>query len=313
MLSDGVRIAAYADALRKTVTSGSVVLDIGAGMGIFALLACKFGARRVYAIEQQDVIGLARKFAAANGFARRIEFIQGRSTEVTLPELVDVVVSDLRGVLPLFEHHLPSIIDARARLLAAGGALIPQRDTLLAAVVTAPELYRRNIGIWTSNAYGLNLELGLQAATNTASKEQLTTQEQLLEPRPWATLQYTAIKSPNVQGRVTWEAKQAGTAHGITVWFDSTLADGVGFSNAPGHQPLVYGQLFFPLSCPVDVATGDFVSVSLRADLVGKDYIWRWDTRITSAKPPGRVKAHLKQSTFFGQLRSPRSYVKPGG
>lgn len=308
MLSDGVRIAAYAEALRKTVTSDSVVLDIGTGIGIFALLACKFGARRVYAVEQQDVIGLARKFAAANGFDGRIEFVQGLSTEITLPEPVSIVVSDLRGVLPLFEHHLPSIIDARQRLLAPGGILIPRRDTLWVSMVAAPELYRRNVAIWSIDTYGLNLELGRQAAANIPWKERGTTREQLLEPQPWVTLQYATIESTDVSGEATWEAKQAGTAHGITVWFESTLADGVGFSNAPGHPPLVYGQLFFPLSHPVDISSGDLVSVILRADLVGKGYIWRWETRITSADSPGSPKTHLKQSNFYGQLRSPRSF-----
>ncbi|MDH3444335.1 MAG: 50S ribosomal protein L11 methyltransferase, partial [Deltaproteobacteria bacterium] len=47
MIADHVRMDAYARALRRAVTADSVVLDIGTGTGIFALLACQFGARRV--------------------------------------------------------------------------------------------------------------------------------------------------------------------------------------------------------------------------------------------------------------------------
>jgi type I protein arginine methyltransferase len=68
MYVNKARMDAYAAALRDAVTPNSVVLDIGAGTGIFALLACRYGARRVYAIEPDDAINLAREVAAANGY-----------------------------------------------------------------------------------------------------------------------------------------------------------------------------------------------------------------------------------------------------
>jgi len=38
--------------------------------------------------------------------------------------------------------------------------------------------------------------------------------------------------------------------------------------------------------------------VTLHANLVGKDYIWRWETEITGADGDKRV--HFRQSTFEG-------------
>src|ERR1700722_2202928 len=124
MIADQVRVEAYAQALRKTVKPGNVVLDIGTGPGIFAVLACKLGARRVYAVEPDEIIQVGREVAAANGCADRIVFIEEMSTAINLPEKADVIVSDLRGVLPLFQVHIPSIIDARARFLAPAGKMI---------------------------------------------------------------------------------------------------------------------------------------------------------------------------------------------
>ena len=80
MISDKVRMGAFVRALREAVKPGAVVIDIGTGTGIFALLACRFGARRVYAIEPDDAIQVAREIAVANGCADRIEFIQAMST-----------------------------------------------------------------------------------------------------------------------------------------------------------------------------------------------------------------------------------------
>ena len=100
MIADRVRIAAYVQALRQAVRPGAVVVDIGTGPGIMAVLACQLGASRVYAIESDEIIQVARAIAAANGCADRIEFIEDLSTKVTLPVRADVIVSDMRGVLP---------------------------------------------------------------------------------------------------------------------------------------------------------------------------------------------------------------------
>src|SRR5262249_51191425 len=139
MIADKVRMQAYARALRKAVRPGSVVVEIGTGPGVFAVLACQLGARRVYALESDPVIQVAREVAAANGYADRIEFIEDLSTNVTLPSRADVIVSDLRGLLPFFQSHLPSIVDARRRFLAPGGTLIPKQDAVWVGVVESPE------------------------------------------------------------------------------------------------------------------------------------------------------------------------------
>ncbi|HEY9300449.1 MAG TPA: 50S ribosomal protein L11 methyltransferase, partial [Phormidium sp.] len=147
MIADKGRMDAYVKALRQTVKPDSVVVDIGTGTGIFALLACQFGARKVYAIEPSDAIQVAKEIAAKNGYGDRIIFIQDISTKVKLPEFADVIISDIRGMLPLFQQHIPAIIDARKRLLAEGGIIIPQRDILWAAVVEVPHLYSRIVDV----------------------------------------------------------------------------------------------------------------------------------------------------------------------
>jgi protein arginine N-methyltransferase 1 len=311
MIADRLRLDAYAQALRQAVRPGSVVVDIGTGTGIFALLACQFGARKVYAIEPSDAIQVAREIAVANGYGQRIEFMQNLSTEITLPERADVIISDLRGVFPLFKHHIPAIADARQRLLAPGGVMIPQRDTLWAAVVEAPELYSRLVAPWDENSYGLDMQPARQIVTNTWCKGRVAPEQLLVEPKCWATLDYTMVDSPHVGAHVTWTVARAGTAHGFLLWFDATLTDGVHFSNTPGEPELIYGSTFVPLSRPVPLAACDTVSVVLQAKLVGDDYIWRWNTRVHDCSGP--VKAHFEQSTFYGVPRSPARLRKRAG
>ena len=300
MITDSLRTDAYCEALRRVVKPGAVVVDIGTGTGIFALLACHFGARKVYAIEPSDAIQVAREIAAANGCQERIEFIQKLSTKVDLPERADVIVSDIRGVLPLFDHHMPSIIDARERMLAPGGALIPKCDTLWAAVVAAPELYKTYAVPWEGNSYQIDMTAARPIATNTWGTGRVKPEQLLTESRCWAMLDYLTIREPNYRGEITWNAARSGTAHGLSVWFDAILADGVGFSNGPSAPELIYGSAFFPWSNPVTLAVGDTILLSIQASLVGEDYIWRWDTRVMQQGDSTRIKAEFKQSTFFG-------------
>ncbi len=300
MIADRVRMDAYYKALKAVVTPNSIVLDIGTGTGIFALLACQLGAKKVYAIEPSDAIEVGKKIANINGYSDRIQFIQQFSTNVRLPELVDIVISDLRGTLPLLKSHIPVIIDARKRLLSPDGILIPQRDILWAAVVEAPELYSPIVDVWKKNAYGLNMAMVRQIVLNNWSKGRINSEQLLTTPQSWVTLDYTTINSPDVSAQLNWIVTRNGTAHGLSIWFDAILAEGIGFSNAPSMPELVYGMGFLPWLTPVSLAIGDTVSVTLQANLVGDDYIWRWNTCILDRGNPTKVKAKFQQSTFFG-------------
>src|SRR4029077_10268230 len=166
MVRDRIRVNAYAQALRSVVRRDSVVVDLGTGPGIFAILACQLGARKVYAIEPSHIIRVARDAAADNHCADRIEFIQDLSTRINLPERADVIVSDLRGVLPLFQRHIPTIMDARCRFLSPGGVVIPARDTLWASVVEAPQLYDRFVDCWRNTSLQQDLGAARRLATN---------------------------------------------------------------------------------------------------------------------------------------------------
>jgi type I protein arginine methyltransferase len=301
MLGDRRRLAGYTTALRRFVAPGAVVVEIGAGPGFLSVLACQLGARRVYAIEPNDVIQLAREIASANRCADVMVCLQDLSTRVTLPERADVIVSDLRDVLPLFDHHIPSIVDARDRFLAPGGVLVPQHDTLWGAVVDAPELHARVVGAWDGSDIGVDMQAGRRLAVNSWSKARVRPDQLVVEPRQWATIDYTTVTSPNVAGEMDWLVDRAGWAHGLCLWFEACLAPDVRLSNAPGDPELLYGTAFFPWPKPVHLSIADRVHVRVRADLVGADYVWQWETRITPIGPKEGAQ-QFRQSTFYGQL-----------
>jgi SAM-dependent methyltransferase len=309
MLIDTPRIDAYVRALQKTVKPGSVVVDLGSGPGFFSLLSCKLGARRVYAIEPNDVIQIARDCAAFNGFSDQVEFIQDYSTNVNLPEQADVIVADLRGILPFFNKNLPSIQDARKRFLAPDGVLIPACDRLWAAMVQAPIYYTKLDAPWNSQQ-GISMKPARHFTMNSWSKKRFAASDLLCEPALWHTIDYYNATDSDVCSEISLTVTQEGTAHGIAVWFDSELSDGISISNAPGKEELIYGNAFFPLSESIELNIGDEVHLRIRADLIKDDYIWSWETQIYDGRAPDSLKAQFKQSSLFGTPLSPPQLKK---
>jgi protein arginine N-methyltransferase 1 len=302
MIADKARMDPYIFALKAAIKPGSIVLDIGAGTGIHSLLACKFGARRVYAIEPNDVIHLGRELAEAAGYGDRIEFIQDLSTRVTLPERASVIVSDLRGQLPLFGSHIPAIIDARKRHLAPGGVLIPKRDSLWVALVEARSIYSDIVKPW-DHPYGLPMEPAQRIALNNWSHDNIDSIRSanlLTHPHRWAILDYATIEASDiVSSDVQLEADRNGTAHGWLAWFDTELAEGIGFSCSPEQTriPEVYGRGFFPLLEPVSINQGDSITLNIQAELINANYEWRWHTLVSSKDSAKDIKADFIQAT----------------
>ena len=311
MIADRERINAFAEALRRVITPNSVVIDIGTGTGIFALLACRFGARRVYAIEPSPAIQVAREIATANGYADRINFLEVMSTDVELPEPGDVIVSDLGGLLPWFRTHLPSIINAR-RLLRPGGVLIPQADSAWAAVIEAPAVYAKDTAPWDESGFAFDMRAARRLAVNATRRCRVTADQLLTESRDWARLDYARLEDPNVHALVRWTVARSGTGHGIVVGFDRTLAEGIRLCNAPDRPGAlggdsIYRTVFFPWEAPVPLAAGDEVEVEFRATLVGDDYVWNWQTSVVA---PPAMKARFAQSTLLGAPVSPAGLRK---
>ena len=305
MIADTGRFGAYAKAIAAAVHPGDTVAEIGCGPGVFSLLACQAGARRVFAIESEDSIQFARQLAAANGFADRIEFFQSDSRKTELPERVKIVISDLRGVLPLYRHVIPSLEDARQRFLLTGGIMIPRCDALKAAVIEADEFYSRLTSPWKKSVPGVDLSPALLTILNQTYSASFKSEQLLTQPQNWGLLDYTVGAPARVGTKLDFLTERDGTAHGVCLWFEAKLFEEIGYASAPGNSGNVYGQLFLPWLQPVVLEKGRKIHLELDADLVGQDYIWRWETRISDAA--NNMELHFQQSTFQGAHFSPLS------
>jgi protein arginine N-methyltransferase 1 len=197
-------------------------------------------------VEPADIITVAEENARANGVAERVRFLQGRGTEIELPEKVDVIVSDLGGALPLFEEHIPSLISVRDRFLASDGVLIPRRDRLLCAPISGGELFARIVEPWRS-VPGIDLRVAERMAMNATHAMRVEPSHLVAEPRCWAELDYTTIRSPHLHATIEWPTVSGTPIHGIALWFESVLHGDITYSSGPWSPESVHATMALPL------------------------------------------------------------------
>lgn len=123
-------------------------------------------------------------------------------------------------------------------------------------------------------------------------------------PVDLAVLDYRTITAPNLDSTVELNVERDGTVHGLLVWFDAEIAEGLSYSNAPGQPELVYGQMFLPLDGAPRLATGDRIEARVRGTLVDNEYVWTWDWRVFDAggTPRGGL---VHQSNFLSHIFAP--------
>lgn len=302
---------AYQSALERHISPDSVVLDLGTGIGLIAICACKAGAKKVYAIEANDTIAIAQDLALENSCEDRIEFIQGFSTDIELPERVDVIVSDLRGVLPLYGRHIPTLIDARQRFLKQGGQLFPFKDELCLALVSDAELFERKVEPWAAEPYGLSLKRLRALSGNCWYRASIPAESIVSDSQQWATIEYQSIESGDVSGDASLSVARPALVHGFALWFNASIAEGIGFSCAP-DQPRenpVYGCSFFPFQEPQQMGPTDTAQIHLKAKLVGDTYVWNWQSEFMGPSFK-ESNCRFSQSTFFASYMPPLGLEK---
>lgn len=314
MFSDDIRIQAYYRALKSVITRESVVLDIGTGIGIFALLTAHLGAKHVYAIDPNDAIHVGKKLAVANNLDDRITFIQGYSTKVTLPQRADIIVSEIRGYVTLSPYLYMSMTDAVDRHLQPDGIVIPEKDVIWVAGLNAPNWYHRTIHQPTSSSFmGLDLSLLRDSMVNRAVpvRQALSEHQQMeLKPQVWHTIQHRAMSSPHIVKKLTWTVEKESIVHCFVMWFDAYIFGNEMYTSYRGSEnhAKIYADLFFPLSQPLELSMNEVVELTLHARLIEGRYIWVWHTIVYNVD--GEKRWEARQTTWQMNAKKRQYYTR---
>jgi len=296
-LSDRARLQVFERAIASTIRRGDVVIDLGAGTGILGLLACRAGAARVYAIENGGMIELARALAHANGLDDRIIFLRAHSSEARLPELADVVLSDLIGRMGFDAGVFDVYADVR-RWLKPDARVIPGSIAITAAPVEQDAAHA-NVEFWSAPVAGFHTDAALAWSRNTGYPRTVHRHE-LLSSVPisadFRPMEADAVLRIDGSTRMT----RAGRLHGLACWFAARMTDSdpsIVMTNAPGAPNRIGRRnVFLPLHPAVTVRAGDRLDLDLRVR--PRDMVVSWSVEVTTASGVTR----MKHSTLGGML-----------
>lgn len=270
MLADTVRNQAYAKAIAAKVQPGDIVLDIGCGAGLTAMLAARAGAKHVYAIEGQPLIAAAAKQVIAdNGLSDKITVLSKWSHELIigedLPERADVVVSEIVDSNLLGEGALATLTHAMEHLAKPNARAVPESGTLKAQLVESAALRNQYRPL---KAEGFDLS----AFHKFANVAQVTPNDSAacgLRPLgPTSELFHFDFTRPDMShGKTTQPlfCTTMGTAHAVVVSFDMVLAPGISVSNdlnTDGH----WGRFSYLLEQSTPVSVGSQITITAQHD-----------------------------------------------
>ncbi|XP_033095455.1 protein arginine N-methyltransferase 6-like [Anneissia japonica] len=151
MISDSVRTNTYRLALLKNSDRliGKVVADVGAGTGILSCFCVQAGAKKARGHHANQYINSGGRAVACLLY----------TSDVVLPEKVDVIVSEWMGYFLLYESMLNSVVYTREHWLKEGGIMLPSIASIYMAPVTDEETLDETTSLWekTKKVYGVDM------------------------------------------------------------------------------------------------------------------------------------------------------------
>lgn len=244
MLGDRARNDAYRRAIESAVDGTSIVLDIGAGSGLLAMMAARAGAKHVIACEMvKPLAEAAKRIVAANGYADRITIVAKKSTQLEvgreLPAPASVMITEIFDYRLIGEGVLPTLRHANADLVAPDARIVPAAATVWGVVIECPNL--RAI-------HTLGDVSGFDLSEFDALRNPLAHQVFDMEREPHRTLtapfevMHLDFRRPpagQMTRSMSLESIAGGTGHAVAFWFDLHLDDDIVLSTRT-EDPLAH-------------------------------------------------------------------------
>ncbi len=269
MLLDHPRNRAYAAAIARMVKPGMLVLEIGSGAGLLAMLCARAGAQVVTCEEHPTIAAAAARIIAHNGLSDRITLIRKRSTEMTVPEDLprpaDLVIHEIFGSNLIDEGVTAALTDARERLLQPRALSLPPRAKLRCALASGlPGPAPRRL----ADIEGFDLSAFELLARPVLSLQPRHHERILQRSDPVSALcmDYDSPAPFGPMSETVVVESRGGRIDGVVQWLALDFGNGETLENDPfaKHPGSSWGVPYTPLAAPIDTRCGDKLAIKQR-------------------------------------------------
>lgn len=272
MMNEEERNQAYWKALEAADLRGKLVLEIGTGSGLLAMMAAKLGAAKVVTCEASTILaGTARKIVERNGMSDRVAVLakpsQALQVGQDLPEKADVLVHEIFSSELLGEHVLPALEDARARLLKPGGRILPGTASIMVALVGG-EALGRELHVERVHGFDLSDFNAIHPRKRPIHREDLPRELLSAEVEAFRFDFQRRDRFPPEKKRLQLRATGAGRCHGVIQWIRFEFDGGAAFENHPGRsRPVANWQhTIYRFEQPMELQAGQAIAIDALHD-----------------------------------------------
>jgi type II protein arginine methyltransferase len=267
MLRDEQRNSAYARAIARSVRKDMIVLEIGTGAGLLALMAARAGALVVTCEANPMIAEAAREIAARNGLSDRIKIIAKRSEAleigIDLPERADLLIHEIFGDSLFNEGVVASVADARSRLVKPEAVMLPARAELRVALI-ADEL-PRNSSLDSVEGFDLS---PFELLTHPITKRLGLGAEHIRvcsQPHSALGVDFTQDAPFGAERETLTIQSTGGRIDAVAQWLRIDLGSGESLENDPfGGSGSHWKAPLFYLARPIETLNGDPIEVMIR-------------------------------------------------
>ena len=277
MINDDDRNNFYLSALKTAIDSNSSVFEIGTGSALLSIMAANLGAKEINTCETNSIMAnTATKIIADNNLSKKINVIQKKSNDIIVGKDInkpaDVLVSEIFSSNLLSEDVLPSLEDAKKRLISKNAKIIPEYGSIMISLFGGDDIGK--------NIYTEKFEnIKLKKFNSIVPKKHVLHRQDLeidLMTNALEAFRFDFVNKnnfPSESKKIEIEAIKKGRSYGIIQWIKLEMDNGLKYENHPANFTSASGwqKILYVFDDPIELSIGQKMVITAKHE---RNNVW---------------------------------------
>mgnify|MGYP001132347047 FL=1 len=277
MINDKDRNNFYFSALKSVIKTSSSIFEIGTGSGLLSIMAANLGAHEINTCEMNSIMAnTAIKVIADNNLSEKITVIQKKSNDIKVGKDInkpaDVLVSEIFSSELLGEGVLPSLEDAKQRLISKNAKIIPEYGSIMISLFGGDDIGK--------NIYTEKFEnIKLKKFNSIIAKKYILHRQDLkinLMSNTFEAFRFDFVNKNNFppeNKKIEIETTKKGRSYGIIQWIKMEMGDGLKHENHPSNLTNASGwqKILYVFDDPIELSIGQKITIAAKHE---RNIVW---------------------------------------